>query len=94
MDLAEQLQIGKDAEDFKRYIDEHPYFNGLIERMRLEYAKMLMELPPTATDEFTNYRQSMDAIAGIMNAVSGDIYMGQQAYEKLNGLSEEPKGLL
>jgi hypothetical protein len=30
----------------------------------------------------------------IPHAISGDIYMGQQAYEKLNGLSEEPKGLL
>lgn len=94
MDLAEQLQIGKDAEDFKRYIDEHPYFKGLLERIKLEYARQILELQPQNTQEFTVLRSELSSIDQVMNAISGDIYMGQQAYEKLNGLSEEPKGLL
>ncbi len=94
MDLQEQLEIGKQAEDFLRYTEENGYFNRLIERIRLEYASMILELRPSSTEEFTNYRHRMDAIAGIMNSVKGDIYAGQVAYEKINGLSEEPKGLL
>ena len=94
MDLAEQLQIGKDAEDFKRYIEEHPYFNGLVERVKLELAKTILELDPDKTESFTYVRSRMIGVDDILNAVSGDIYMGQQAYEKLNGLLEEPKGLL
>lgn len=94
MDLAEQLQIGKDAEDFKRYVEEHPYFNGLLERIKLEYARQILDLQPQSTQEFTVLRSELSSIDQIPNAISGDIYMGQQAYEKLNGLSEEPKGLL
>lgn len=92
--LQEQLEIGKQAEDFKNYIDEHPYFNGLLERVRMEYARMIFDLDSTQKDEFTRYKQSMEAVGQILNSISGDIYLGQQAYEKLNGISEEPKGLL
>ncbi len=94
MDFTEQLEIGRQAEEFKQYIEEHPYFNGLIDRMKLEYVRVLLDLNPDQTEEFTITKSEMRTLDQIPNAISGDIYMGQQAYEKLNGLSEEPKGLL
>ena len=94
MDLQQQLETGKNAEDFKRYIDEHPYFRELLERVKLEYAKQILSADPLDSHVLMRGRISMIAIEELTNAISGDIYMGQQAYEKLNGLSEEPKGLL
>ncbi len=94
MDLQEQLEVGHQAEDFKQYIDEHPYFKGLLTRIELEMSRQILSLSPKDTDAFTEMKAEMNGVGQIMNAISGDIYMGQQAYEKLNGLSEEPKGLL
>ena len=94
MDLTEQLRIGQEAEDFKRYIEEHPYFNGLIDRMKLEYVKVLLDLQPDQKDDFCITKSEMRTLDQIPNAISGDIYLGQRAYEQINGISEEPKGLL
>ena len=94
MDLQEQLEIGKQAEDFKRYIEEHPYFKGLLTRIELEMSRQILSLSPKDTDAFTEMRAEMNGVGQIMNAISGDIYLGQRAYEQINGISEEPKGLL
>ena len=94
MDLQEQLEVGKQAEDFLKYLSEHPYFEGLLERVKLEYARRILDLQPASKDDFSLYRASMTAVDEIMNAIRGDIYLGSEAFKQLNGESEQPKGLL
>uniref|UniRef100_A0A6H1ZR45 Uncharacterized protein n=1 Tax=viral metagenome TaxID=1070528 RepID=A0A6H1ZR45_9ZZZZ len=90
MDLQEQLEIGKQAEDFLKYLAEHPYFEGLLERVKLEYARQILELMPDRKEAFSLMKSEMLGIDEIMNAVRGDIYLASEALKKLSG--EEDKG--
>jgi hypothetical protein len=93
-ELQEQLERGKQAEDFLKYTQEHPYFNGLLERVKLEYARSLLEADPFASEILLKRRVQMMAIDDVMEAIRGDIYLGGEALKRLNGETEEPKGLL
>jgi hypothetical protein len=94
VDLQEQLEIGKQAEDFLRYLSEHPYLEGLLERMKLEYARQILDLNHDQTIAFSNLKSEMVGVDQVMNSIRGDVYLGSQALKKLNGESDEPKGLL
>jgi phosphoenolpyruvate carboxylase len=93
-DLQQELEIGKQAEDFLRYTSEHPYFNGLLERIKLEMARVILDLNFSAKDEFSDMKSQMVGVDQIMNAIQGDIYIAREALKRLNGETEEPKGLL
>jgi hypothetical protein len=93
-DLQEQLEIGKQAETFNRYVNENPYFLGLLERVKLEYARRILDLMPEQKDDFASFRSKMDAIGDVMEAVRGDIFLGAEAMKKIDGVSDEAKGIL
>jgi hypothetical protein len=86
MELQDQIDTGRQAEEFLRYTSEHPYFEGLLERIRLEYARLILDLPPNDKDWFTYYRHKMDGIAEVMNAVRGDIYFASEALKQIDGV--------
>lgn len=88
MDLQEQLEIGRQAEDFLKYVSEHPYFEGLIERIKLEYARQILDTAALDKDVFSRLKWQMDAVAGITYAVSGDIAMGSEALKQLDGVKD------
>jgi hypothetical protein len=92
MDLQDQLEIGKQAEDFLKYTQENLYFRGLIERIKLQYATNILALNSGQKDEFTSYRCKMEAVEDILNAVSGDIYLGSEAFKQLNEPADLMKG--
>lgn len=94
MDLQEQIDTGKQAEDFLRYLAEHPYFEGLLERVKLELARTILDLDPDKTESFTYCRSRMIGVDDVMNAVRGDVYLAQEAFKRANGLVDEDKGLL
>jgi len=94
MDLQEQLEIGKQAEDFLKYTQEHPYFEGLLERVKLELARTILELDPDKTESFTYCRNRMIGVDDVMDAVRGDIFLGTEAFKQLNGVIDENKGML
>ena len=93
MDLQEQLELGNQAEEFLKYVTDHPYFQGLIERMKLEYARQILDLPAENIELFRGFRYRMSGVDDVMNAVRGDIYLGSDALKKLNG-EPETGGLL
>jgi hypothetical protein len=93
-DLQQELERGKQAEDFLKYTQEHPYFNGLIERVGLQYAQSILSLDPNEPDVFVRLRCRMQGAAEVIDAIHGDIYLGAEAFKKLTGVTEEPKGLL
>ena len=95
-ELQEQLERGKQAEDFLKYTQDNPYFNGLLERVKLEYASKALGLSISqeTRDQYVILRGGMYAVDDITNAIQGDIYLGGEALKRLNGETEEPKGLL
>jgi hypothetical protein len=94
MELHDQLEIGKRAEDFLQYINENPYFNGLLERIKLQYAKEILGLNHEQRGEFAVLRCKAAGIDDVLEAIRGDVFLGAEAFKQLNGLSDEPKGLL
>jgi hypothetical protein len=94
MDLQEQLEIGKQAEDFLKYTHENLYFRGLLERIKLAYAQSILSLRTGQKDEFGILKSKMEAMDDIFNSVSGDIYLGAEALRALEGTTEPRKGIL
>ena len=92
MDSQEQLEIGRQAEEFLRYTEEHLYFTGLIERIKLTYAQRILSLNPDQGDAFSVLKERMDVWDEILNAVRGDISVASEALKQLEGVPE--KGLL
>ena len=88
-ELQEQVELGRQAEVFNRYVHEHPYFEGLLERIKLELMRQVVDLHPMQKDEFTELMIKIHFIPDIMNAVYGDIYMASEALGKLNGVKEQ-----
>lgn len=92
--LREQLETARQAEDFLKYIEENPYMKTLLERMKLQLAQWLLVLPPDAKEQFASLKTRYDFIDEFLNAVRGDIAVGSSALDKLNGKTDENKGLL
>jgi hypothetical protein len=92
-ELHEQIETGRQAEEFLRYTQEHPYFSGLLDRIKLELMQQIFALHPMQKDEFTTKMICIQFIPEIMGAVSGDIYLASDAFAKLNN-EKEPGGLL
>ena len=89
MELQDQIDTGRQAEAFLRYTRENPYFEGLLERMRLEYARLMLDLGPHHTQEFTALRIGMSTIDEVMNAVRGDIYLASEALKQREGIIDK-----
>lgn len=94
MDLQGQLEVGKQAEDFLRYINEQPYFRSLIDRIKLEYAQSILSLSHDDKDKFVVLKSRMDAFGDIENAVIGDIRVGENAFLELDGKKPPDMGIL
>jgi hypothetical protein len=95
MELQDQIDTGRCAEEFLRYTSEHPYFEGLLERIKLEYARQILEIDPTyygrkpARDQFVELKLQMNAMDGVMNAVRGDIYIASEALKQMEGIIDK-----
>ena len=95
MELQDQIDIGRQAEEFLRYLSDHPYFDGLLERVKLEYAQRILTLTPIQENvekAFLVTLASMRAMDNVMNAVRGDIYLASESLRQIDGVTE--KGIL
>jgi hypothetical protein len=86
MELQDQVEIGRQAEEFLRYTQEHPYFEGLLDRIKLEMTKQILMLTPQQTYTFAEIKSEMNGIDQIMNAVRGDIYLASEALKQIDGV--------
>ena len=93
MDLQHQVEVGRQAEDFYKYLNENPYFRELIDRIKLEYAGRILSLKPEDKESFTAYKSKMNAFDDIENAVLGDIKAGEMALNQQEGRTP-PDGIL
>jgi hypothetical protein len=86
MELQDQIDTGRQAEEFLRYTQEHPYFEGLLDRIKLEMTKQILMLTPQQTYTFAEIKSEMNGIDQIMNAVRGDIYLASEALKQIDGV--------
>lgn len=93
MDLQHQVEVGRQAEDFFKYISENTYFREIIDRIKLEYAQRILSLRPEDKESFTEYKSKMNAFDDIENAVLGDIKAGEMALNQQEGRNP-PEGIL
>jgi len=94
VDLQEQLEVGKQAEAFLRYVSENPYFPNLLERVKLEFARRILDLRPGDAAHFSDYRSQIEGVDQVMNAIRGDISLGADALSELKGEKRDAGGLL
>jgi len=93
----ELINRGSDAEQFQRYISEHPYFNSVVEEAREILTKKINSLKPDEQMKFTVYQSMLISINELVNLIEVDIYAGQKALEKLQTNGDEgitQKGIL
>jgi hypothetical protein len=95
MELQDQIDTGRQAEEFLRYTSEHPYFNGLIDRMKLELVRHILEMDvrayklsglDAAKEMFIAKRMQMHILDDVLDAVRGDIYLASEALKQIDGV--------
>jgi hypothetical protein len=91
MELQDQIDTGRQAEEFLRYTSEHPYFDGLLERVKLECARLILDLSisPETRDQYLVLRGRMFGFDDVMNAVRGDIYLASEALKQRDGIIDK-----
>jgi hypothetical protein len=94
MDLQEQLEVGRQAEEFLKYAAEHPYFQGLLDRMKIGLIYEIGMLAPSQTDEFRTLKTRYDFTDVIIETVKSDIFLGAEALKKLKGEKDTTGGIL
>lgn len=92
-ELQEQLELGRQAKEFKSYISMTPYFYKLLDRERMKYVGEIISLTPLQTDEFTMNKSALVALEELVNTINFDVSIGDEAEKRLNG-EVESGGLL
>ena len=88
-ELQQLVEIGRQAEQFLEYLKENPYFRQLLERITMELMQQMYGLTTNDKDIFVILKAQMEIIPEILDAVSGDILMAQDALKKLEGEEEK-----
>jgi hypothetical protein len=83
MTEQEIINRGSDAEQFKRYMEENPYFTSVIALSKQLLWQNICDLRPDEQMKFTVLKAQQDAIEELMNLVEIDIYEGQKAISRM-----------
>jgi len=93
-ELQKQVELGRQAEEFLKYISERPYFCTMLEALKLGHFKMLGELAPDKMEEFKNIRTRMILLDEIVEVVRSDVFIGQHAYQCIYSNKTHTEGIL
>jgi hypothetical protein len=91
------INRGSDAEQFKRYLEDNPYFNSVVEEARRIITESIMSLKPDEQMKFTVLKSMLTSIDDLLNLIEIDVYAGQKALAKLQAGGDEgitQKGIL
>lgn len=83
MTEQEIINRGSDAEQFKRYMEENPYFTSVIALSKQLLWQNICDLRPEDQMMFTVLKARQDAIEELMNLIEIDIYEGQKAISRM-----------
>lgn len=93
MDIYEQMEQGRQAEEFLKYVQEHPYFEEMLDRMRLGIMAEMCALRPGQTEEFKTLSERFHFLPEIVNMARSEVLIGREAYESVNGI-KHAEGIL
>lgn len=85
MDEQQIINRGSDAEQFKRYLEDNPYFGSVIELARQLIAQNIDGLKPDEQMKFTILRSQSMAISMLLDLIEMDIEAGQKALGRMQG---------
>jgi len=83
MDEQQIINRGSDAEEFKRYIDDNPYFNSVVALSKELILQNIMALRPDEQMKFTVLKSQDKAIDELMNLIEIDISEGKKAIDRM-----------
>ena len=83
MDEQQIINRGSDAEEFKRYIDDNPYFNSVVALSKELILQNIMSLRPDEQMKFTVLKSQGKAIDALMNLIEIDISEGKKAIDRM-----------
>ena len=90
----DELELGRQAEEFLTYINEKPYFNEMIDRIRLGLMTDMAGLRPSQSDEWKSLSERFHFLPEIVNMARGDVYVAQVALEAMSNNKTRPEGIL
>jgi len=83
MTEQEIINRGSDAEQFKRYLEDNPYFTSVIALSKQMLWQNICGLRPDEQMKFTVLKAQQEAIEELMNLIEIDIYEGQKAISRV-----------
>ena len=90
----DELEIGRQAEEFLTYINEKPYFNAMIDRIRLGLMTEMAGLRPSQSEEWKALSERFHFLPEIVNMARGDVYVASVALEAMKGEKKSVGGIL
>lgn len=92
MTEQEIINRGSDAEQFKRYVEDNPYFTSVVALSKQLIWQNICALKPDEQMKFTVLKSQELAIEELMNLIEMDIYEGQKAISRLQELETREEG--
>ena len=90
----DEMEIGRQAEEFLTYINEKPYFNEMIDRIRLGLMTDMASLRPSQYEEWKTLSERFHFLPEIVNMARGDVYVASVALEAMKESKTRPEGIL
>lgn len=82
---------GTDAEEFKRYLEERPYFTSVVAVAKQMIWNNIASLRPDETIKFTVLKSQLTGVEELMSLIEMDIEAGQKALARMQGVNEVKK---
>ena len=74
-----------DAQEFKTYLRDNPYFPSLVNELDSEIAESILGLDPSDKESFSLLQARRLALRLTLDRVESDIIMGNEATRELEG---------
>jgi hypothetical protein len=86
---------GQEAEAFLKLLDEgSQYFKGVLAEIQQEINDSIIGLKPSQKDEFSYLKSQLDSLYEPLKRIRQDILVGQQAWNRMNGIETKNEGIL
>ncbi len=86
--LKKVIEVGRQAQETKQYLETNPYIKQVIERIQFNLLKGIMGLKSDQRDEFSAMKAAYDMAWEPLNYMEMDIIEGQRASDTLTGKTE------
>jgi len=90
--LRAEIELGRQAEDLKRYLEGNPYLYQVFERIKLGIWAQILSLKPSEHEAFASLKARHDYLYDPLACIDHDILIGQNAMKALESGKESSEG--